>query len=274
MIHRVRPSFQQGFARTPTASEAPDQWEGAVVLLAPFLGRQGGQLYELSGCTEHGTLTNGPVWVGSQGGYALKFDGTNDYVLVPSTDSVNVAGDLTMTLWLKVNVAGHDDVLLSKEGVFGVPYYVGIANSGTPHWLWYHHTENGDFSTILTFTGHVIPLGRRMAVSFTRRTANQSVTLAVDGRVMQTLTYTTDPPQGSAVDLRIGGDPLDRAGRFLDGQIEQVRFYNRALTAADVAAHARDPYAMWRLRRTRQWSFATVDVGPPIGSLQLMGVGR
>lgn len=45
-----------------------------------------------------GNLTNGPTWVSGKSGYALDFDGVDDYVVLPS---VNPTGAITVAAWVK-----------------------------------------------------------------------------------------------------------------------------------------------------------------------------
>jgi len=48
-----------------------------------------------------GTLINGPVWTTGKVGGALSFDGTDDYVSVPDSDSLDITNQLTIDLWVK-----------------------------------------------------------------------------------------------------------------------------------------------------------------------------
>ncbi|MCD5401962.1 DUF2341 domain-containing protein [candidate division NPL-UPA2 bacterium] len=50
----------------------------------------------------HGTLANDPTWTPSgKFGYALDFDGTNDYVSVPDDASLDITDQITMEAWVK-----------------------------------------------------------------------------------------------------------------------------------------------------------------------------
>ncbi|MGE5295413.1 MAG: LamG-like jellyroll fold domain-containing protein, partial [Solirubrobacterales bacterium] len=48
----------------------------------------------------HGTLTNGPVWVEGVFGTALQFDGVDDYVLVPHDTSLTVSTEVAIAVWI------------------------------------------------------------------------------------------------------------------------------------------------------------------------------
>src|SRR3989338_9509033 len=55
-----------------------------------------------SGNRNQGTLTNGPTWVDGKRGKALSFDGSNDYVNVASSTSLNITNAITISGWINV----------------------------------------------------------------------------------------------------------------------------------------------------------------------------
>jgi len=86
---------------TLNASQAvsPTVLHGLVGAWCPSLGPSGYTLLDRSGRGHHGTMTNmdaGSDWVGTPGGWALDFDGTNDYVELPS---ISIASELTIACW-------------------------------------------------------------------------------------------------------------------------------------------------------------------------------
>ncbi len=48
----------------------------------------------------HGTLTGGPTWTTGVFGSALKFDGVDDYVLVPHNESLCVSSEVAVAVWI------------------------------------------------------------------------------------------------------------------------------------------------------------------------------
>jgi hypothetical protein len=82
----------------------PGLWRGCVGAWAPCLGPTGLTLRDWSGRGNHGTLTNMDAagdWVISGGRYALDFDGSNDYVDVPSV-TLPTNAPWTVSFWLRV----------------------------------------------------------------------------------------------------------------------------------------------------------------------------
>jgi hypothetical protein len=77
--------------------------QGLIGAWCPTLGPSGYTLLDRSRRGQHGTLTNmdaGSDWVGTSGGWALDFDGTNDYVTFGNPPGLNTAINLTVSAWL------------------------------------------------------------------------------------------------------------------------------------------------------------------------------
>src|SRR3990167_8862308 len=61
----------------------------------------GATVADSSGNGNNGTLSGGPTWVtGKVGSGALSFDGTNDYINIPSSALYDFAGDFTVSAWV------------------------------------------------------------------------------------------------------------------------------------------------------------------------------
>jgi hypothetical protein len=78
---------------------------------------------DLSGLGNHGTLVNGPTYSASNGG-SIVFDGTNDYVTVPHSTSLNITGNtITIEAIFKTSYdpgIGVYPALLAKRYSYGV----------------------------------------------------------------------------------------------------------------------------------------------------------
>jgi hypothetical protein len=68
----------------------------------------------ISGFT--GFHSGGPTPVVGVVDTALKFDGSNDHVRVPDNPALNIAGDVTVDMWFRLDATGHYE-LLSKGGL-------------------------------------------------------------------------------------------------------------------------------------------------------------
>lgn len=83
-----------------------------------FLEGSGGQVYDLSGNGNNGTIVSAVTWVPGKYGYALEFAGDNDYVNVLDSDVLrfnSATQDFSVIVWAKSDVAIPDDMLLDKR---------------------------------------------------------------------------------------------------------------------------------------------------------------
>jgi hypothetical protein len=63
--------------------------------------------YDRSGQSNNGTLTNGPTNVAGQTGFAVSFDGVNDYVTMPSLDNAGFPQVGSLSVWVNGNLASQ-----------------------------------------------------------------------------------------------------------------------------------------------------------------------
>ena len=103
-----------------------------------------------------GSLSNGPSWVSGKSGYALEFDGDNDYVTSQSSTGTN-NGEVTIEAWIKLSGDVDSESLIYAWGACPVQLRVTSSeklklntylNSGGSHYLtgsttlvpgvWYH----------------------------------------------------------------------------------------------------------------------------------------
>ena len=78
---------------------------GLVGAWCPSLGPSGYTLLDRSGKGNHGTLTNmdAGAWKGSPGGWALDFDGTNDYIPLTARNWLSLVSPsqlITISVWV------------------------------------------------------------------------------------------------------------------------------------------------------------------------------
>jgi len=55
-----------------------------------------------------GNLLNGPLWMSGVSGSALKFDGTDDCVLIGSNPAFNPTGSFSVALWANISDWSED----------------------------------------------------------------------------------------------------------------------------------------------------------------------
>lgn len=204
----------------------------------------GATLYDLSGVKNNAilqnmafTLTSG--WTsGNEGGSALAFDGANDFAYIPVNTNWETPF-LSCGAWVLCTAAGSNNPRFLDQdnaGATGRGFYLGRL----------HATGNlffGIGDTGFQNTAVVLPLNQWHHVFVT---FNGSVAVYYfDGRPVFSCSGTNLTYNGNVIG--IGATHDQEANAFWYGKIEDVRLYNRGLSAAEVWAMF-EPRTRWGLR--------------------------
>jgi len=202
--------------------------EKGLVLWLLFDDRSGSEALDRSGKLNRGTLY-GPTWVAGKIGSALSFDGVNNSMQVADSTSLRLTSALTIAAWIYPKSAGELAYgrIVSKRDSANYAFSMG---GGTSVFVYLDATAYAS-----TGTGRVpYNVWSFVAVTFDKTLPSNQVKTYVNGVLKGTGTRTTDIPT-STYPLIIGNRlALDRC---FDGTIDEVRIYNRALTAAEIKRH-------------------------------------
>ncbi len=172
-----------------------------------------------------GTLINGPTWstTGKYSG-ALQFDGVNDRVNTPDANSLDLTNRMTVEAWVNPSAGSAQKTIIEKENASNLRYGIIHDSSRRPQGRIY----NG--ATQSANSGTALPTGTwtHLAVTFN----GSVVTLYTNGGSPVTLSTSTAMTAGTGV-LSIGGNTV-RTGEWFTGSIDDMRIYNRSLSAAEI----------------------------------------
>jgi len=111
-----KPSWKTGFARNASVSAYPRLWKGLIGAWSPNLGPTGLTLFDQSINKNNGTLTNMDAvtdWIVDERGYALDFDGTNDYINVGKNSfDLGIRRHATFSTWFRSNTSNANRSLM------------------------------------------------------------------------------------------------------------------------------------------------------------------
>lgn len=202
--------------------------------------------YDQSGGGNIGTLTGGPTKTAGKIGQALSFDNTDDYVDLGSNASVDDLSVITATAWVKPNSTGEGSLakILNKATSVSAGWEFGVCGdaswgcSGSDTRLRFYRWFSGAAGSWNSAASSLqMGVWQHVAVVYDSSSASNDPIFYIDGSVSTTAEFGT--PSGTASSdaartLTIGNRPA--ADRTFDGSIDEVRLYNRALSAAEIAA--------------------------------------
>lgn len=244
VIRKKRPSFVTGYARSAAESAHPELWNGLVGAWVPALGVQGNTLFDLSGHGNQATLqgmdpTTDYIISNDKKikSYGLDFDGIDDYLQIASSDSMNPANDITISVWLKTAVPdggdGASHTILINEPA---QYALNILSNGN---FEFNDFDVGDINVDVGDWGDV---WHHLAVT----TINTASTFYFDSVVKAT--GTTDRTGSTNSATYIGS--LLGTLRHMNGTYNNIFMYSRGLSDIEVKTLFGYPLAPLELKRS------------------------
>jgi hypothetical protein len=184
--------------------------------------------FDLTSNNNDGTLTNGPTFDSGNGG-SISFDGVNDYV--DFTDNFTLTNNITVSSWIKAYTT-------TQTTIVGKYKYIGNDRS----WYIGTYTNGSSLQVILSSNGSNfnryicgnINDGNWHHVSFSFSSGLvkmyiDSIPQAVTQIGSNTITTLHDYTDSIEV-----GSVANGIGNFFDGNISNVKIYNKVLTDSEV----------------------------------------
>jgi hypothetical protein len=215
---------------------------------------------DYSGYDHYGTLRGNPQWVQGFLGDALQFNGLNDYVDLGTPADLYLPGTYTYCAWFKsardIAANSGSQYLLCigtrSDLCFGVADGVGADGDLSLHY----------YDTAATF--HAVSVGQTVwqagewhMVAATKDASGHKIYL--DGELKNSDTNTLDDNYATTRMISLGARGwTDPKIAFFNGALDDVRIYNRALTADEIQQTMRgDPRIAWA---PQPKSGATLDI--------------
>ena len=187
--------------------------------------------FDAAGMGNNGSIVNSPIWQSGsscRSGGCLSFDGINDYVNASSSSFKFGTGNFSVSMWVYptsfVSEVGlYDSLILG--GVGGrTDAFVLVQNASTGNIRLFSqnaYTSATSNSLFLNTWNHIAIVRSGVTVTFYINGAPDPTTV----------TLPTNITSGGAVLGRYS----DVSGGYFSGRVDEVRIYNRALSATEVA---------------------------------------
>ena len=220
-------------AVTVTVSNAAPPPPTGLVASYNFNAGSGTTLADRSGTGNNGTIANGTWSIAGHTLGALSFNGTNTLVTVADSNSLDLTSGMTLEAWVNPSALGATAwrCVLFKEQTNDMVYSL-YAHQGTAP-LGQVFTGGQERNAVGTAA---IPLNAWTHLASTYDGAN--LRLYVNGTLVKTVAVTGAMPISNGV-LHMGGDSV--WGEYYAGLIDDVRIYNRALSATEIQTDMNTP---------------------------------
>jgi Concanavalin A-like lectin/glucanases superfamily len=248
--------IQADMLRSLTWQSAPPVPSDSLVAAYAFDDQHGEVLFDSSGHGNHGVMIgpigpirtlirddlghfqeamiSGPIgWIGTHGS-ALRFDGVDDYVAIPSSENLNLSAGLTIEAQVRPTEAlnGWRTVVL-KESPSGLDYAL-YANDVRPQPSAYVRVDGADRN--VQGDAGPVPVNRwtHLAMTFDGDELRLYTNGVLVGRTIQHGDIATSDGQ-----LAIGGNTV--WGEYFAGLLDDVRVYSRPLSIAEIQTNMTTP---------------------------------
>jgi hypothetical protein len=188
-----------------------------------------------------------PLSGGKTGGGALQFDGVDDYVEVPDSVSLDGLGSLTIEAWIKPEVAQQGGIV-TKGTYDGARYWVYQLETASDATL-YFSINDVNYNRFELRTVDTVPLDSWSYVAAVWDGATGDAKIYINGVEVAATASAIISMADNTYPAYIGKQSNVTYGdKFFNGVIDEVRIYNRALSAAEIRYHYNrgGPVAHWK----------------------------
>ena len=212
-----------------------------VTISSTFVGHwkadegSGTTLLDSSGSGNTATLFGNSTWVNGKIGQAVSFDGTGDYATVSHNPGLNMTNAITMATWVRPGRATTQELITKATNGATNGYQLALAQSGTAAtsqraFVRFNQVASTDTYRVSATSTYPID-GTWMHVAATYDGA--MIRLYINGVQEATLPATVAIATNT-LPLSFGAEA--NGARALQGAMDDIRLYSRALSASEISA--------------------------------------
>lgn len=200
--------------------------EEGLVLHYTFDESSGTVAKDRSGNNNDGKI-HGAEYVKCGDGYALKFDGKDDYVDCGNDPSLNITDAITIEAWVKMDdVTKKYQSIVSKGWFPDYPaYWLYLSGTRGDPEIHFQMIDSNEKSADAKFIGAQNNVWYHIAAVWK---SGEKVTLYVNKTCYQGRAFATSAIADPTKAVNIGR--ITEGGNYFQGLIDEVRIYNRALS--------------------------------------------
>lgn len=189
-----------------------------TVLLMRFNETSGALTYDFSGQGNNGSATGATISSGRIGN-ARSFDGTNKYISIPDTNSLDLTDLFTVEAWIKVPTSTEYRTIIGKGRTStSVGFLMGVQNDGKLNVVLDDNVNNTNVTSDVVLQANK---WNHVAVNYD----GDYVNLYINGKLSGTSASLVSL-LNSAEPLLIGKELTSSSEGFFEGEIDEIRISN------------------------------------------------
>ncbi len=202
-----------------------------------------GEVPDYSGYGNNATLGGGtqskiPTWTTGKIGGAYNFDGTDDYMSIQDSNSLDLTNEMTIVAWIKADTFrtpsnGEVGNIISKQSSSTNGWFIGVGNNTA--------TQGKLVFGVLTSSWHKIDSSSTTLSTgtwyFVAATVNSSyIGIYVNGSLVNSISGSFGSISTNTYNIEIGADLDFSTSNYhaFDGIIDNIRIFNKSLSAEQI----------------------------------------
>jgi hypothetical protein len=229
-------TFVVGIGIIPNiAKDVSDNDEMDLIASWHFDEGNGSTVYDDSGNNNKGILY-GATWIAGISGFALEFDGINDYISVTDSNGLDINGNITIEVWIyPYSMPWVAPLVFKGTNSSNYGYYLAFGQ--------YYSNGCASFKlhsndTKILWLDSISPLATGQWHYLSAVRAGDNASIYIDGIINNADSYFTSPIQTNNLPLKLG--TYNDHSEFFHGILDEVSIYNYALTPSEIHSHYRE----------------------------------
>jgi len=165
--------------------------------------------------------------------HSLGFNGSNDYISIANSESLQLTGDLTISLWIKPSTIGVKQCNLIDKN-YGGEFSLVLDQDGAVQLLQGKSQTSGEYFSATVLPSNSVVNGNWHHIVVTRDMTTNEIKGYLDGQLKSTVTYTDNssyyPPVATTSTVKVGSGYISE----YNGEIDNVKIYGRILELEEI----------------------------------------
>lgn len=188
----------------------------------------GSTVTDKTGNGNNGSIFQATWYTTGKYGKALAFDGSNDYVSVPDSNSLDLSTGLTLEAWVRPTSSSGWRTVMMKENGSELAYAMySRENTNRPSGWIRTNPTSGSSKSVAGTSGLALNTWTHLTTTYD----GSNLRLYVNGSLVRTQA-TTGTLYSSSNPLKFGGNAV--WGEYFAGQLDEIRIYNRSLNQTEI----------------------------------------